>query len=60
MRSKTNQLRHSRGTPVLLRFEAGVLRLLEGLDHLKRDAFLSEQNPEAFGAGESNPSELKL
>ena len=36
--------------PVLLRFEVGVVAHLEGLDDLKRDAFLSEQDPKSFVA----------
>ncbi len=40
------ELKHS----VLLGFVVGVVAHLERLDHLKRDAFLTEQNPQAFVA----------
>ena len=36
--------------PVLLRFEVGVVGLLEGLDHLKRHALLAEQSAQALMA----------
>jgi hypothetical protein len=36
--------------PVLLRLEVRVVRLLPRLDHLKRDALVGQQHPEALVA----------